>query len=315
MKKLLFIPLLFGLSFCTQKAKETIGSTANTEAENQHSESTSDSLVVKANNQYMEIAPAIGGRIVSLKMDGQNFLTGKAINADNWGSTFWTSPQQAWGWPPSEEIDKKPYKVTFNGDTPVLTSEKDSKLGFVIKKEISGNAEDTSFTITYSITNESDSAQKVAPWEISRVHPGGLTFYPSGAGAKKGDLASLTQDVNGITWFNYESEKIPGGVPKLLADGAEGWLAQVNDGRILIKKFPNVAQEKIAPGEGEIEMYTNPDKSYVEIEQQGAYETLNPGATVTWEVHWFLRTLPKSVKVEVGSKSLLSYARSVVEGK
>jgi|GEM_PF-6829675 hypothetical protein len=37
-----------------------------------------------------------GGRITSFKFNGFEFLTDKAINDFNYGSTFWSSPQSAW---------------------------------------------------------------------------------------------------------------------------------------------------------------------------------------------------------------------------
>jgi hypothetical protein len=55
------------------------------------------------------------GRIVSLEIDGRNLLTGPDTNAENWGSTFWTSPQADWGWPPPAEIDGVPFEATLDG--------------------------------------------------------------------------------------------------------------------------------------------------------------------------------------------------------
>lgn len=268
---------------------------------------------IQVHGQALTVDAKTGGRIESLTIDGKNFLTGQDVNADNWGSTFWTSPQASWGWPPIAEIDNLPYQATYEENLIKMTSEEDKKMGFVIEKSITGNNADTSFTITYSIINQSGGEKNVAPWEITRVFPGGITFYPTGEGEKRGDLAALTKDSLGITWFDYSAVTIPGGVPKLLADGAEGWMAQVNDGYILVKKWDDVPLDKNAPDEGEIELYTNPDKSYIEIEQQGAYELLPVGKSSSWEVTWYLRKLPEYVDAKAGSQSLLDYARSLVK--
>lgn len=275
------------------------------------------------NNLVLEIDPAIGGRITSLKIDGKNFFTEKSVNSDNWGSTLWPSPQGVWRWPPSPELDNKPYSVEVENNVVKMVSQKDPKYGWIFTKEISGNKKAGSFTLRFTITNGSDSAQYVAPWEVSRVHINGLTFFPIGKGNKQGGLVPLVVEQDGICWFPYQQDKLPvKGDRQLYTDGSEGWLAQVNDGVILVKKFPDIPLEKNAPNtngqpEGEIELFTSgvsPERGgYVEIEHQGAYEELQPGASSTWEVIWFLRKLPNTIKTEVGNGALVDYARNLVK--
>jgi hypothetical protein len=50
-----------------------------------------------------------GARVTSLSVGGTELLAGAAINATNYGSTFWTSPQSAWGWPPPAPSTSSPY--------------------------------------------------------------------------------------------------------------------------------------------------------------------------------------------------------------
>src|SRR4051812_24478711 len=56
-------------------------------------------------NLTFEVDAKAGGRVSTFKIDDKDFLSGKNINSDNWGSTFWPSPQSAWGWPPLAELD------------------------------------------------------------------------------------------------------------------------------------------------------------------------------------------------------------------
>ncbi|MCS6824539.1 MAG: hypothetical protein NZ529_09600, partial [Cytophagaceae bacterium] len=129
------------------------------------------------NGIYLEIDANRAARVSAFRWDEVNFFTDESVNKDNWGTSLWTSPQSAWGWPPSRQIDVLPYKVERMDSLSVeFTSQKDSLLGYVVKKKYNFNTADTSVWITYTIVNASDKKQKVAPWEISRVAPGGLTL-------------------------------------------------------------------------------------------------------------------------------------------
>lgn len=256
-----------------------------------------------------------GGRLEAFSLQGENCLSDKKINAGNWGTSMWPSPQQAWGWPPSQQLDNFSYAVLHDSSELVLRSQKDPKQSFVFTKAYSIDKKDTALVITYTILNDTSVSQKVAAWEISRVAPGGLTFYPSGEEAKRGQLAALTKDSLGVTWFEYKAEKIPAGVPKLLADGKEGWLAQTTKGMLLVKTFEDVATGKYAPEEGEIELYANPDHSYIEIEQQGTYVELKAGEAVEYTVRYKLVKLPAAINVTTDKQQLLNITRGMVKHK
>jgi hypothetical protein len=90
-------------------------------------------------------------------------------------------------------------------------------------------------------------------------------------------------------------------------------MAQINKGMIMIKKWNDVPLEKNAPGEGEIEIYANPDRSYIEIEPQGPYTELAPGASTSMEIKWYLRPLPEGIKAEAGNAALMEFVRRKVK--
>ena len=69
------------------------------------------------------------------------------------------------------------------------------------------------------------------------------------------------------------------------ADG-KGWLAYLNNGLLLLKKFDDLSPTQPAPGEAEIQVYVNRGKTYIELESQGAYTNLAPGESLTWTVRW-----------------------------
>jgi len=260
----------------------------------------------------LEANPQAGGRISALKIGDRNFLTGRDINATYWGSSLWPSPQHIWNSANLAELDNEPYTAAIENNSITMISRKDKKSGFVFTKEISGSKADNVFIIKYTINNQSDSIRKVAPWEVTRVFPKGLAFFPKGKGERWGSMANLAEDKNGITWFNHDNNRIPAQHNKFFSDGTGGWVAQVNDGVILVKKFPDIDITDAAPSEAEVEIYSNAAKSYVEIEQQGAYEELTPACSLHWEVIWYVRKLPAHMKAETGNPELVTYVRNLL---
>jgi hypothetical protein len=267
-------------------------------------------------NVVFAVDAAKAGRIVTFSLGGKNILTAAKNSQDNnWGSTFWPSPQSAWNWPPPAEIDPGPYTPTLCGATLSLSSQIAPALGLSVTKQFSVDSATGVVTIQYGLVNHGTKAQNVAPWEITRVAAGGLTFFPMGEGQPtKGAQALLNlQMLNGGAWFAYDAAAITSD-QKVFADGKEGWIAHVDGNLLLVKAFSDTPATQAAPGEAEIEIYTDASHSYIEVENQGAYASLAPGATSTWTVRWFLRQLDATVSVQPGSSDLLTLVRGMVGG-
>ena len=58
----------------------------------------------------MTINPEKGARILSFQYKGQEMIS-QLKAPESFGSTFWTSPQKEWNWPPVKEFDKMPQGV------------------------------------------------------------------------------------------------------------------------------------------------------------------------------------------------------------
>jgi len=162
--------------------------------------------------------------------------------------------------------------------------------------------------ITYTIRNIGTAARSFAPWEITRVAPEGMTFYPQGNGDPTGTSMMPVSRSDGITWFTHSTDL--SGNLKLFSDAADGWIASTDGDIILVKKFPDIPASDAAPGEAEIELYTN--GNYVEVEQQGAFTEIPAGGERTWQVTWYLREIPDDVDVSEGSASLLAFVESLL---
>lgn len=258
---------------------------------------------------------AKGARIITFALGGHNLLTAAKDASDvNWGSTLWPSPQSNWSWPPPAEIDSGAYTPSLVGGTLTLSSATASALGMSVTKKFTVNRLAGAVNIEYRISNRGTQSRSVAPWEVSRLAAGGLTFFPLGEGTpSKGSPALLPLELSGgVAWLAYDASLVTE-AQKALADGSEGWIAHATGNLLFVKAFGDITPAQAAPGEAEIELYADPTRTYIELEDQGALTRLAPGASLTWTVRWFLRELDASVPVGVGSADLLSTVRALVQ--
>ena len=88
----------------------------------------------------------------------------------------------------------------------------------------------------------------------------------------------------GLSWFQADEAQQN---RKINADG-KGWLAYCANGLLMVKKFDDLEASQPAPEEAEIQVYVNMRKTFIELESQGAYTELKPGAELKWTVTWYL---------------------------
>lgn len=265
----------------------------------------------------LDIIANVAGRIGSLKIDGEEMLlTADKANNTMWGSVFWSSPQSEWSWPPIEVLDSSPYDVSVVDKRIVFTSKVDPLTGYKFIKSYGLNEEKKCISIIYSIYNQSNEEKNVAGWEVTRLGPKGMAFFPQGnTESNSGIFYPLAvEHVGDFTWVKYEPEYLLQNHHKLMTDGKEGWVAYTNAGKLLVKEFADVPVELIVSGEGEIEFFANYERTFWEIAQQGVMTKLAPGEHLDWEVRWHTRTLPAQISQAIGSDDLIHYARGVVEG-
>ena len=270
-----------------------------------------EKYAVSVGDISLTVDAAHGGKILSFKLGEQEVLAQnpaaapqpapaegqpprrRFFNPNSYGSTFWTSPQKEWNWPPVPEYDSLPYAAEIkdgpiqvvNVAVPALFLEGQvSKYGYKVCKMITVDPSDLAFVITYSIVNESGETRKVAPWEITRVPNGGfLEFDATPEGVTPADLMKVTFD-DGMATLEVD---VANENRKINVDG-KGWLNFRDNGLVLTQRFPDIAPEEAAPGEAEIQVYIDARKSFVEIEAQGPYTELQPGEKLDWTVRWYL---------------------------
>lgn len=266
-----------------------------------------------AGGPRLEISPAPGSRISSLKLGAVEFLF-ISSSWPHWGSTFWPSPQKAWpSTTVSESIDRATYTGGPQGSVLLMAGPEDPATGLSFVKRISADDADTVITVTLGIRNGGTAARSVAPWQITRALPGGLTFFPKGPGGQSGTLASQVKEIGGWSWFEFNAAVLPSGSPKFIADGSGGWMAHVDpNGVLLLETFPDLPASQAAPGEGEIEIYADPQRRYEEIEHQGAYGSIAAGDSTAWTTRWHLRRLPSGIARTAGDPALMAFVEALV---
>ncbi len=269
---------------------------------------------------FLEIDPVNGARITALRVggvSGQNLLADSTVTgqADNWGSTFWPSPQ-TWPWPPTDAnsinaINTLPFTVAMDAtaNTLTLTSAVNAAVPKLqVIKKFSADAAKEAIQIDYTVTNGGSAAVTTAPWEVTRVPPGGITFYPlSGEPFYHGTPPLKTQDVAGVTWYKHDPTDMT--LYKMFADGNGGWMAHADGDLLLIKTFPDITQAQAATNEAEIEIYAAP--MYEEMETQGAVQTLAMGESLHWTVRWYARKL--AAPAAIGSADLVAYVQNQIK--
>ncbi len=270
-------------------------------------------------------ADATTGRITEFTFQGNNLLTGPEVNAANYGSSFWTSPQ-TWDWPPAmdeatytHEIDAETASIVFTSSAVSLGSD-----SVVVTKRFWADPARSGVIQEYTITNTGSSAMQVAPWQITRVRYSGITFYPIGSGGEPkaqmrpyapGPVTAVTI-ADGIVWYDFTQARSD--AEKSIGDGSEGWLAHVADGVLFLKIFPDIPANQQAPDEAEIEIFagpaTNDSGAYIELEPQGAYASLAASATSEpWRVSWHVHAVPAGLDVSVGSAELVEWVRGLLD--
>lgn len=303
MRKTIIILSILFISSCSSSDKEPTTIVPTSDGNGIYS--------LKGTNMYFEVDANFGGRISSFKLGNKEMLSRKDVDSNNWGSTFWTSPQSDWNWPPPANIDRNPYNAEIIDDAIILRSDKDETLGYSVTKKFAADAKDTSISITYTIINNSDKRKKVGPWEITRVPAGGLLLFPSPVEMKKKKKSPLVFDDHGIAFFEHSLKK----ASKVKAKGSEGWMAYIYDEIAFIKKFKEVSPNKVEPGEGDIEVKEDKDNKFLELDEKGEFVELKPGQSLEWQVKWYVRNIPEKIKIEKGNQDLVNYVRSTIKQK
>src|SRR6185295_10823162 len=98
-------------------------------------------------------------------------------------------------------IDGDPFEATLDGATLTLRGPVCSKLGVSVNKHFALHATRGAMSIRYVVENHTTTPIAVAPWEVTRVHATGLTFFPTGRDLAAPRPITGLRTQSSITWF------------------------------------------------------------------------------------------------------------------
>jgi len=268
-----------------------------------------------------ECVEGYGGLVTAFKLNGENVQVDEAVGPSQvWGTSFWPSPQSAWGWPPPPAFNSANYTAEVNesGRSVTLTGPVDEGLGVQVVKHFVADLVRGSIDLNYEMRVPSGSPaapQRLAAWEITRLKPEGVLFWKGGALEKSGNWPKLLVeqlDVDGVDYYHYNlslsrpvanKSEFGNYEGKVNGQGPSTWLAMARPGVLFVKRFAPVAPAEAAPGEAQVELYsyagsTNPRAVYTEMEQQGAFVQVDSGHPLRYRTEWILRPLPSDLGVE-----------------
>ena len=164
--------------------------------------------------------------------------------------------------------------------------------------------------IRYRLSNRRRESVSVAPWEVTRVPRGGLTFFPLGARTYEDPRHPPLpfSRLGDIAWIDHEVPILED--RKLYSDSGKGYVANVRNGLVFVKEFERSSGGTRAPDEAELEIYENLDPPYVELEAQGPFAAIALGASITWNVRWRLLRLPEGARAAIGERTLVDLVES-----
>ncbi len=287
----LWVVLCF--TFACQPPTNTTQSSAETSLAQPASLLANGHYVWKTDSFYLEIAPELGGRMISLRWKNQELLTQRSTDSLAYGCSLWPSPM-TWGWPPSPVLDREPFFAQQLGDTLSLVGPTAEDFGWRMKKSILVWPAEGRFVCLYQVENTTDTLRQVAAWEVPRFPKGSEVFA-------RIDTSSLPPKfLKSIPWTLDESGHLHIDVPKsylgkgqkVSYDGMEPWIGVQHGHAGLIRQAEPLSPDQFAPNSGELEIYVDDDTDYIEVEIQGPYLSLKPGESASLRVAWQVMDAP-----------------------
>jgi len=251
------------------------------------------------------VLPDVGGRLARVRFCGVDLVLPPGLPHGIFGDTFWPSPQARWEWPPPPVLDEGPYEVVGCSEHEVtLRSAPDPTVGLVVERRTRLTPD--GLDLAFSLTNVWPTEQWLAPWQVTRAAREGLLVWAEGEPFTDADRVVKHRE-DPPCWYRHRD--LPGDFEGVTVDGAlasltiplvartskyftdsRGWLAHLHRGILVLRSFPDLSAAQAAPRQAELELYVDLERDYIEMENQGAYTALAPGASLDYATRWRFAT-------------------------
>jgi hypothetical protein len=253
------------------------------------------------------IATEIGPRILHFGfIGGQNIFhlvpeeNGKRGGSE-WriygGHRLWHAPEEI---PRTYSPDNDPVSYTYNAETIRITQAKEPGTGIVKEMEISLSPDKNEVTVLHRLINQNHLPQKLSPWAISVLRPGGLAIIPQepyGEGneyllpARSLAIWSYTQMQDSRwTWGNKyilaKQDPSLNSEQKIGFLNKQGWGSYVSGNECFIIYFGYNPDAGYPDFSSNHEVYIN--GQFLELESLGAYNIIPPQDKVEHTEYWSL---------------------------
>jgi hypothetical protein len=265
------------------------------------------------------LAPAIGGRIISLRFEGKellfvqkehageifDFSTVEDLNAQKntmgfrlWGGDkTWVAPQSEWqsGMPPLE-LDAGNYQLTWEeGGQAVMTSPVCRETGLRIVRKVRLE-EDMSVRVCEEFHNTTDHEIRKGIWNVTQVLRPCNFYIPAAKGSFRSyhsqdptlpALSGVFTEDEGWVEFNCRQAALfkCGGMPKegqVLIRVPLGGPKEI----IWLKSFEVQNSAAAYAHQSAVEVFNSNTSNYAEIELHAPLAALAPGASCRFEQTW-----------------------------
>jgi hypothetical protein len=233
------------------------------------------------------------------------------------GHIVWVGPQSEWwarqdlapqkrdtrsGWPPDPWLEYAAAEVVTSGATrAVLRLPVSPVTGLELTKEIELTGP-RSARLRVTAVNRRDRPIAWDLWSNTRTSPMGVAYAAVRGGAYpdvrfKSSEAGTSAVPWRVTagWFHFDSAAAPpapkGYSAKAFLRPRAGVMAWFGGGRAFIKRATLPPDDRIHPEQAAIEIYCGrggPETDLLELEMHGPFQTLEPGAAMSFEETWDL---------------------------
>ncbi|MBN2677668.1 MAG: hypothetical protein JXR32_06340 [Anaerolineaceae bacterium] len=260
-----------------------------------------------SNAQLSLIATAdVGPRIISLGLPGKRnlFYQNKEqiglSGGNEWcaygGHRFWIAPENDRTYFP----DNRAVSVEHQAEGIRLTAPIEETNGFQKTIQIKLSAGEPHIQLIHELTNHSTQSQRVAPWALSVMAPGGTAILPHSPRIDWPDKLTAQNTLSMWSYTNMSDPRWswgyryillrqtndPGKPQKIGMFNSEGWAAYLLDDVLFVKFFAANPESSYPDLNSNLETWTNHE--FLELETLGPLEMVEPGQVILHNEDWFL---------------------------